>query len=73
MSDTKDKIKEGIDNAASKAKQATDKAVDKTKEAAQTVGKKSRRPGSTSRTNRGNGCEYRLRPLHWAAERFSVI
>jgi hypothetical protein len=45
MSDTKTKIKEGIDNAADKAKQATDKAVEKTKNAAQTVGEKVKEVG----------------------------
>jgi hypothetical protein len=45
MSDTRDKIKEGIDNAASKAKQTTDKAVDKTKEAAQAAGQKVKEAG----------------------------
>lgn len=40
MSDTKDKIKAGIDDAAERAKQATGKVVDKTKEAAHTAGEK---------------------------------
>jgi hypothetical protein len=45
MSDTKDKIKEGIDDAASKAKQATEKVVDKTKDAAHDAGEKVKEAG----------------------------
>jgi hypothetical protein len=45
MSDTKDKIKQGIDDAASKAKQATDKVVNKTKEAGRAAGEKVKEAG----------------------------
>lgn len=45
MSDTKTKIKEGIDKAAEKTKEAADKAVDKTKDAARTVGETVRKVG----------------------------
>jgi hypothetical protein len=45
MSDTKDKVKESIDNAADKAKKATETVVDKTKDAAHTVGEKVKEAG----------------------------
>jgi hypothetical protein len=45
MSDTKDKVKAGIDDAADKAKRATGKVVDKTKEAAHTAGEKVKEAG----------------------------
>jgi methyl-accepting chemotaxis protein len=38
MADAKDKIKEGIDEAAKKAKEATDKAAQKASETAKGVG-----------------------------------
>jgi hypothetical protein len=40
MADTKDKIKDKIDEAADKAKEVTGTAVDKTKEVAKKVGEK---------------------------------
>jgi hypothetical protein len=40
MSDTKGKIKEGIDDAAHSAKKATDKVADKASETAKNVGEK---------------------------------
>jgi hypothetical protein len=45
MSDTKEKIKEGIDDAASKAKKATEAVVDKTKDAAHAAGEKVKEAG----------------------------
>jgi hypothetical protein len=45
MSDTKDKVKESIDNAADKAKKATETVVDKTKDAAHRVGEKVKEAG----------------------------
>ena len=61
MSDTKGKIKEGIDDAASKGKQAVETVVDKTKNAGipparrprprpTPLGRKSKKPGSISKT-----------------------
>jgi ElaB/YqjD/DUF883 family membrane-anchored ribosome-binding protein len=45
MLDTKDKIKAGVDNAASKAKEAAEKVVDKTEDAAHTAGEKVKQLG----------------------------
>jgi hypothetical protein len=45
MADTKDKIKEGIDNAADKAKEATETASDKTQDAIHGVGQDVERAG----------------------------
>ncbi len=45
MSDTKGKIKDGIDKAADKAKDVAGKAVDKTKEAAKSTGEAVKKQG----------------------------
>ena len=45
MSDTKDKIKDGIDRSADKAKEVTEDVADSTKEAAHDVGEKVKETG----------------------------
>jgi hypothetical protein len=49
MADTKDKIKQKIDQGAEKAKEWTDKGVDKTKQGTKKVGEKVKQAGEKIR------------------------
>ena len=69
MSDTKDKIKDGIDDAAHKAKQTTEKVADKAKDAAYESGRRSRKPVRKLRT-RGSSVPCSLMLVRRRTDRF---
>ena len=67
MADTKDKIKEGIDDAAHKAKEATDKAAHKVSETAHNVGEKVKETGEKIKF--AGNCSGRHHRIPWEGPR----